>query len=177
MIWSLVITAAAGGGEQGGFPAFDFWHWPSQVFWLSISFLVLYLFLSRAVLPAISDTLETRADRIQSDLDEAERLALKVAKLDESLEKTLAQARSNAKASEAEIKKELEAELAFASSQREKVFAEKLEQSDAVIDKVRTASDQNITEAAVDVAQAMVAAFGHKVGRVEIKSIIKSVSA
>jgi F-type H+-transporting ATPase subunit b len=43
-----------------------------QIFWLVVSFVVFYFLMSRIALPRIADVLETRQDRIASDLDKAE---------------------------------------------------------------------------------------------------------
>ena len=47
----------------------------SQIFWLIVSFGLLYYLLSRKALPKVAEILETRADRVRSDLDEAQRLS------------------------------------------------------------------------------------------------------
>ena len=71
----LAETAAHGHEEvKAPFPAFDPTWFASQLFWLAVFFLGLYFALGRYVLPKLSDTLEKRANRIASDLDEAARL-------------------------------------------------------------------------------------------------------
>jgi F-type H+-transporting ATPase subunit b len=74
---SAVTTSAAwaaAGGAQGGMPQLDFAN-PltiSQVVWLAIIFVVLYLLLSRWALPQVAAVLEMRAERIQADLQAAQ---------------------------------------------------------------------------------------------------------
>jgi F-type H+-transporting ATPase subunit b len=61
--------------EHGrGFPPFDPQHFASQLFWLAISFIALYLLMSRVALPRIAAILEQRGRRIADDLQEASRL-------------------------------------------------------------------------------------------------------
>jgi F-type H+-transporting ATPase subunit b len=70
---SSAWAAAPAGGKQGGMPQLDFAN-PltiSQVVWLAIIFLVLYLLLSRWALPQVASVLEMRANRIQADLEAA----------------------------------------------------------------------------------------------------------
>ena len=56
---------------EAAFPPFDPTYFASQLFWLAISFAVLYFLLSRFVLPRIGGAIEERRDRIADDLDAA----------------------------------------------------------------------------------------------------------
>ena len=62
------IEAAEHGG---GLPQLDAHTFPSQIFWLIVSFLALYWLLSRKALPRVGDILEARQERIAADLDRA----------------------------------------------------------------------------------------------------------
>ena len=59
---------------SSGLPQMDPTWFPSQIFWLGLTFLCLYVIFSRKILPEISGTLETRRVQIQEDLDSAQRL-------------------------------------------------------------------------------------------------------
>src|SRR6516162_5994634 len=60
--------------EHGrGFPPFDSQTFPSQLFWLAIAFIALYLLMSRIALPRIASILEARRQRVEDDLAEAQR--------------------------------------------------------------------------------------------------------
>ena len=59
--------------ESGGMPQLDPEFWFSQIFWMVITFGVLYLILSKIVLPKISDNLETRKSQVLENLEIAEK--------------------------------------------------------------------------------------------------------
>ena len=59
--------------ESGGMPQLDPEFWFSQIFWLVITFGILYLVLSKIVLPKISDNLETRKSQVLENLEIAEK--------------------------------------------------------------------------------------------------------
>ena len=59
--------------ESGGMPQLDPEFWLSQIFWLVITFGILYLVLSKIILPKISDNLETRKSQILDNLELAEK--------------------------------------------------------------------------------------------------------
>ncbi|MCB2082055.1 MAG: F0F1 ATP synthase subunit B' [Hyphomicrobiales bacterium] len=55
-------------------PQLDYTTFASQLFWLAISFTVLYLFMQRYVLPRMTSVLQGRRERIANDLEKAEQL-------------------------------------------------------------------------------------------------------
>ena len=68
-----------------------------QIVWLVITFLVLYVVMSKLAIPAISDTLEKRQAAIQRDLDAAEKASADTRALVAAYEKRLADAREQAR--------------------------------------------------------------------------------
>lgn len=61
--------------EQTTLPQLDAETFSSQIFWLVVTFVLLYLLMAKSVLPRIHEVLEKRRHRIEHDLDQAERLA------------------------------------------------------------------------------------------------------
>ena len=59
--------------ESGGMPQLDPEFWFSQIFWLVITFGILYLILSKLILPRISENLETRKSQVLDNLELAEK--------------------------------------------------------------------------------------------------------
>ncbi len=59
--------------ESGGMPQLNPEFWISQIFWLVITFGILYLVLSKIILPKISDNLETRKSQVLENLELAEK--------------------------------------------------------------------------------------------------------
>ena len=61
------------GGPKGAFPPFDKTTFASQLFWVVICFVALYLLISRIAVPRIGGILDDRAKRIENDFAEAEK--------------------------------------------------------------------------------------------------------
>ena len=59
---------------HGVFPPFDKSTFPSQLFWLSVTFVLLYLLMARVALPRIASILEGRRKHIDDHLAQAQRL-------------------------------------------------------------------------------------------------------
>lgn len=53
-------------------PQLDYTTFVSQLFWLALTFSILYIVLSKRSLPAIRDVLQARQDRVAYDLEKAE---------------------------------------------------------------------------------------------------------
>lgn len=91
--------AAAHGGEAGGaFPPFDASTFGTQLFWFALTFIALYLVVSRFVLPRVGSVLERRAGAVKSDLDQAAQRSADAEEARVTMERAIAKARSDARA-------------------------------------------------------------------------------
>ena len=59
--------------ESGGMPQLNPEFWVSQIFWLIITFGILYIVLSKFIFPKISSNLELRKSQIQENIEAAEK--------------------------------------------------------------------------------------------------------
>src|ERR1700674_3084474 len=73
---SLVFACAgaAMAGTEGGLPQLNPAVFSPQIIWLAITFVALYVLMSKIALPAIDASLTARQNRIEGDLAAAERL-------------------------------------------------------------------------------------------------------
>jgi F-type H+-transporting ATPase subunit b len=59
--------------ESGGMPQLNPEFWISQIFWLTLTFGILYIVLSKLILPKISNNLESRKSKILENIEAAEK--------------------------------------------------------------------------------------------------------
>ena len=59
--------------ESGGMPQLNPEFWVSQIFWLTITFGILYVVLSKLILPKIRSNLELRKSQISDNIEAAEK--------------------------------------------------------------------------------------------------------
>lgn len=95
------VLAAGGHGHEhdaasGGLPQLDIATYPSQLFWLLIFFVGLYVIFAKAILPVISATIQNRSIHIQEDMDVAERLTKEAEQAQQAYEEKLSSAREQA---------------------------------------------------------------------------------
>ena len=67
------ILAFSADKEPEGMPQLDFSTYPSLIFWLILTFGFTFIMLKYLITPQISDTLETRQNKISSDLEIAKK--------------------------------------------------------------------------------------------------------
>ena len=73
LIANFFFTKKIFAAESGGMPQLDPEFWISQIFWLVLTFGVLYIVLSKLILPKISANLELRKSQIQENIEAAEK--------------------------------------------------------------------------------------------------------
>ena len=77
-------------------PQFDTSTFPTQLTWLTITFVVLFLAMRQVVMPRIADVLEARRNRIDGDLDRAQALKEEAEIALAAYEKTVAESLAKA---------------------------------------------------------------------------------
>ena len=84
--------------ESGGMPQLNPEFWISQIFWLTITFGILYVVLSKLILPKISANLELRKSQISDNIEAAdkqrEESESKLKEYDEIISKSKTEAKS-----------------------------------------------------------------------------------
>ena len=147
-------TEAPGGG--GDFPPFDKTTFPSQLFWLAICFVALYLITARLVQPRVSGIIEGRRRQVAGDLAEASRLKTESEQAIAAYEKALADARGRAQGIANETR-EREAAAAEATNKRlEAALHERLAAAERSIAEKRESAMANVGTIASDTASAIV---------------------
>lgn len=145
--------------ESGVFPPFDPTYFPSQLFWLALTFIALYIALDRIVLPKIKTTIEDRRDRIADDLDVAAQAQADAEAAGVAYEKSLAEARSKAHGIAADTRKALDVEIAKETAGVESELAAKQEAAETAIRAAKTKAFAEVRGIAVTASEAIVAAL------------------
>ena len=130
--------AAAHGGEAGGaFPPFDASTFGTQLFWFALTFLLLYLVVSRFVLPRVASVLERRAGAVKNDLDQAAQKSADAEEARATMERATAKARSDARAMIEAARADITAKLTAEQEAAEKRLAERIAAAEGRVDAAR----------------------------------------
>ncbi|WP_455482241.1 F0F1 ATP synthase subunit B [Bartonella sp. B35(2025)] len=134
------------------FPPFDFVYFSSHLFWLAISFGFFYFFISRVIAPRIGNIIETRRDRIASDLDQAMRMKQEADIVVETYERKLAEARLQAHSIARVAGEQIKEKAEFERKEIEASLEKKLTDAEKQIAKIRDKAMYNIGSIAEEVA-------------------------
>lgn len=171
-------TVAHEGGEHGGtFPPFDPSTFPSQLFWLAIVFIALYVLMAKKVIPQISAILETRAAKIASDIVSAEKAKAETDAAIAAYEASLAAARNKANAIAHETRSKVAHEIDGRRHEAEAQLATKLADTERHINDVKKIALDHVATIATETTEAVVEALIGKVGRDEAAAAVAAVSS
>jgi F-type H+-transporting ATPase subunit b len=138
------------------FPPFQTEHFPSQLLWLTISFVLLYVLMSRIALPRIGSILAERSRLISDDLAAAERLKEQSNAAHAAYEKALADARGRAQGIAGETREQQVRETEATQKRLGAQLHERLAAAEQSIAKTRTAAMGNVRSIAAETAAAIV---------------------
>ncbi len=119
MLSTLAAAAAKTAGHakdaaqhaSGGLPQLNVHDFAPQLIWLAGIFVLLYLLMSKAVLPKIGSVLQERSDRISKDLGEAQRLKGETEKALANYEQAMNEAKARSQKISQENRDALTAEI------------------------------------------------------------------
>jgi F-type H+-transporting ATPase subunit b len=138
------------------FPPFESEHFPSQLVWLVISFVLLYALMSKVALPRIGGIMAARGKLISDDLAAAERLKEQSNAADAAYQKSLADARSRAHGIASATRERQLRETEELHKRLEAQLQERLAAAEQAIAKSRGAAMSNVTSIAGETASAIV---------------------
>lgn len=137
-------------------PQFDPTTFAPQLFWLAITFVMLYVLMAKVALPRIGEVLDERQRRIDDNLDKAGQLKAEADAAVAAYEKALAESRADAQ----RVIREAVERLSRQAELRHKELADKLsDQIKAGEARIAAAKEQamsHVREVAQDVARAAV---------------------
>jgi len=158
-------------------PQLDASSFPSQLFWLTVSFVMLYVLLARALLPRVQSVLVMRKRTMESDVEQSEQLKSEAARAEEQYERALLEARTKSQAMLMAAQAEIAACAAKRRTELDVSIEKKLAESDAVIRSAKQAVSDKLTPVASELASLIVEVLVHqKPDSKDIGDAISSIS-
>ena len=155
-------------------PQLDVTAWPPQLFWLAITFVTLYIVISRYVIPRTGGVIEARKSQVASDLAAAQKLKGDTDSAIAAYEASLAEARQKAHAIGQEVREKLGAETDKERSRLDAELAQKIASAEKLIGDAKAKSLADVHQVASDVAGDIAASLtGIKAGVADIAAAVE----
>ena len=163
--------------ESGGMPQLNPEFWISQIFWLSLTFGILYIVLSKIILPKISANLELRKSQIQENIEAAEKQRedseLKLKEFEEIILKSKSQAKNIFKETREKALKDID----FKRETLEKQIDEEIKKAEKEINELKKTSPEKINKIAIEASSELVKKLiGAEINNSSISAIVDDLS-
>jgi len=165
------------GAESGGMPQLNPEFWISQIFWLTLTFGILYVVLSKLILPKISANLELRKSQIQENIEAAEKKResseSKLKEYDEIILKSKLEAKNIFKDARDKVLKDIN----FKKETLNKQIDDEIKKVEQEIDVLRKGAPEKINKIAIETSSELVKKLiGAEVNNSSISAIVDDLS-
>lgn len=133
-------------------PQLDVNTWPPQLFWLGVTFLVLFFIITKVVIPRTGGVIEGRRNQIDGDLASAQRFKADTDKAVAEYEKWLAEARAKAHGIAQETRNALGAEVEKERGTFDGALDQKIAEAEKTIQATRGRAMASVADLATEIA-------------------------
>ena len=163
--------------ESGGMPQLNPEFWISQIFWLLLTFGILYIVLSKLILPKISANLELRKSQIQENIEAAERQrensVSKIKEYDEIILKSKLKAKNIFKDAREKVIKDINSK----KESLDKQINEEMKKAEQEILNLKKKAPEKINKIAIETSSELVKKLiGAEVNNSSISAIVNDLS-
>ena len=163
--------------ESGGMPQLNPEFWISQIFWLTLTFGILYVVLSKLILPKISANLELRKSQIQENIETAEKhrelSESKIKEYDDFVLKHKLEAKNIFK----ETREKVLRDINFKKETLNNQIDEEIKKAEQEIDVLKKSAPEKINKIAIKTSSELVIKLiGAEVNNSSISAIVDDLS-
>ena len=163
--------------ESGGMPQLNPEFWISQIFWLTLTFGILYVILSKLILPKISANLELRKSQIQENIETAEKQRevseLKLKEYDDFILKNKLKAKNIFKEAREKVLRDINSK----KETLDKQIDEEIKKAEQEIDVLKKSAPEKINKISIEISSELVKKLiGAEVNNSSISAIVDDLS-
>ena len=177
IFFNFFIVKEVFSAESSGMPQLNPEFWISQIFWLTISFGILYILLSKLILPKISANLELRKSQIQENIEAAEKQRknseIKLKEYDEIILKSKLKAKNIFKDAREKVIKDINVKKEILDKQ----IDEEIKAAEQEIELLKRSSPKKINQIAIETSSELLKVLiGTEVNNSSISAIVSDLS-
>ena len=174
---NFVLVTSAQSGESGGMPQLNPEFWVSQIFWLVLTFGLLYIILSKLILPKISDNLESRKSQILENIETAEKQREESEKKVKEFEKIILESKIEAKNYFNEARQKILEDITIKKNSLDKDIDDEISAAEQEIKNLKTASSEKIKNISIETSSELIKQLiGEEVNNSSISAIVEEQS-
>ena len=163
--------------ESGGMPQLNPEFWISQIFWLTITFGILYVVLSKLILPKISKNLEIRKSQILENIEAAEKQREQSELKIEEYEKIVQESKNEAKSYFNQARAKILKDINIKKDTLEKELNKEIEKTENEILQLRAKAPEKIKAIAIETSSDLLKhLIGAEVNSSSISAIVDDLS-
>ncbi len=177
IFFNLFFLKEVFAAESGGMPQLNPEFWISQIFWLTLTFGILYVVLSKLILPKISANLELRKSQIQENIEAAEKQResseAKLKEYDNIISKSKLEANNIFKEAREKVLKEINNK----KETLDKQVDEEIKKVEQEINSLRKGASVKINKIAIETtSELIIKLIGTEVNNSSISAIVDDLS-
>ena len=177
IFFSFLFFIEAFAAESGGMPQLNPEFWISQIFWLILTFGIMYVVLSKFILPKIRDNLESRKSQILENIEAAEKQRkdseTKLKEYDEIILKSKNEAKTIFNQTKEKVLKDIRAKKDVLDQQ----IDEEINKAEKEIEVLRVSAPDKINKIAIETSSELLEKLiGSGVNNSSISAIVDDLS-
>ena len=163
--------------ESAGMPQLNPEFWISQIFWLTLTFGILYIILSKLILPKISSNLELRKSQIQENIEAAEKQRkeseFKLQEYEEMILQSKLEAKNIFKEKREKALKDINSKKEILENQ----IDEEIKKAEDEINTLKSSAPEKINKIAIETSSEILKSLiGEEVNNSSISAIVDDLS-
>ena len=163
--------------ESGGMPQLNPEFWISQIFWLTLTFGILYIVLSKLILPKISANLELRKTQIQENIEAAEKHRVGSEKKLKEYDDIVLKSRLEAKNIFKNVREKTLKDISSKKELLDKQIDEEIEKVEKEIEELRKSAREKVNKIAIDTSSEILKKLiGTEINNSSISAIVDDLS-
>tara|TARA_Y100001970_G_C13838910_1_gene653487 strand:+ start:21 stop:611 length:591 start_codon:yes stop_codon:yes gene_type:complete len=174
---NFVLVNYAQSAESGGMPQLNPEFWVSQIVWLVFTFGILYLVLSKLILPKISDNLESRKSQILENIETAETQREETEKKLKEFDKIILESKLEAKNQFNQVRQKTLEDISNKRISLEKDIDQEISAAEKEISNLKINSSEKIKNIAIETSGELIKQLiGEEANNSSISAIVEEQS-
>tara|TARA_B100000700_G_scaffold28632_1_gene27470 strand:- start:487 stop:1077 length:591 start_codon:yes stop_codon:yes gene_type:complete len=177
LIFLLTLSSLSKSAESSGMPQLDTKFWFSQIFWLILSFGILFIILSKFILPKISGNLEARRSQILENIEKADEQRKNSEEKTKQYEDAILKSKNEAKKYFNDAKQKILSDIKKKSNNLENQIGNEIKSAEEEIIKLKLNSAGTINKIAIETSQDLIKQIiGAEVNNSSISAVVDDLS-